>query len=103
MKISASRSTLIQVLSVVSKAIGRQSPPQRVLEQTKAASTIHAERPSEEVVVQGGFFYNVLNGGVLGSGAGGSPGHGITPNSAVRCRILRPIERMIMRANIGIS
>src|SRR5262249_57110445 len=28
----------------------------------------------------------------LSSGAGGCPGHGLTPNSAVRCRILRPID-----------
>jgi chromosomal replication initiation ATPase DnaA len=31
------------------------------------------------------------------------PSHGITPNSAVRCRILRPIERMIVRAKSGTS
>jgi hypothetical protein len=32
---------------------------------TVRASTIHAERPSDEVTVQGGFFSNILTGEVV--------------------------------------
>ena len=32
---------------------------------TARANTIHAERPSDEVTVQGGFFSNILTGEVL--------------------------------------